>query len=287
MKSEEFIDIIGDIEEEYLLKAHEERKIKKVIPMKKVFALVAALILIAATATVTLGSSKHFIFTDHVPNNESAEDESVIKMKVQKEYITAEEIGNDLDELKEYLREEGYPKNDRRGYRWTFLTQQRAMEVLGCERVVLPDWGEEAIEKGTYLDVGIRNTEDGFEIEKTLIGAEYDIGNIHIYSAAGMAFTELVIEPYHTYSYFKGAETKEEYIISKTSAQGFKITGNNVSFKYPVTPLGHEMNLREETVVVIEAGIIKDKVHYKFHAVAPLGEEEKLEELYEYWLSCY
>ncbi|MBR2042666.1 MAG: hypothetical protein IJ945_09900 [Oscillospiraceae bacterium] len=288
MKSEEFIDIIGDIEEEYLIKAHEERKIKKVIPMKKVFALIAAVLLIAATSTVVVGISKQIFFTEvsEIDSELYEKSKDAVVLKVNLEYITEEEIGNELDGLKEYLRGKGYP-NEKRSYRWTFLTQQRAMEALGCERVIMPDWGEEAIEKGTYLDVDIRNTEGDFKIDKTFVGAEFDIGNIHVYSAAEMAFTELGSEYTVIYSYLEDAETEEEYITSKTGAEGIKVTGHNVKFPYPVTPLGKETDLHEETVVSIEAKIVKNKVKYAFHAVAPPGEEEKLEELYEYWLSCY
>ena len=62
MKKEEFIDLLEDIDDEYIIKAQSETGNKKVFTMKKWFALVAAIIIIGAFATVVAAKPECRIF---------------------------------------------------------------------------------------------------------------------------------------------------------------------------------------------------------------------------------
>ncbi|MBR3953303.1 MAG: hypothetical protein IKJ82_06845 [Oscillospiraceae bacterium] len=156
MKSEEFIDIIGDIEEEYLIKAHEERKIKKVIPMKKVFALVAALILIAATATVVIAEVFNIKFDDsqNVQLYDYKTGEKIehtrYNILYEAEKIEISEFGEEIKENHKKLEEAEELHHDCKigeectehgplSYSKDFSVLSEAVDYIGSGRITLPE----------------------------------------------------------------------------------------------------------------------------------------------------
>ncbi len=153
MKKEEFIDLFADIDEEYILKAHESRKKRKIISSKKWFAFIAAIIILGATATVVIAEAFNIKF-DTTPQKIVDENRNVIEhsrygITYIAENVPPEEFGEDIQKISEELNEAWethlncdfnncYEHGDLSVSK-RFVNISEALEYIGCERVEIPD----------------------------------------------------------------------------------------------------------------------------------------------------
>ncbi|MBQ6877044.1 MAG: hypothetical protein IJO22_01410 [Oscillospiraceae bacterium] len=155
MKKEEFIDLFADIEEEYVIKAHEPREKEKIVFSKKWFALVAAIIILGATATIVIAQSLGLSFstgwrtvTDQDGNKFGY---TRYGITYEAENVPPEEFSEEIRKTAEELSEawkihlECDPKNCSghgelaKSEKFYYLSE--ALEYVGCERIKIPELG--------------------------------------------------------------------------------------------------------------------------------------------------
>ncbi len=257
MKSEEFIDIIGDIEEEYLLKAHEERKIKKVIPMKKVFALTAVLIILGATAIAVVASGMEAEY-------KQSYDVSLIngfgrEMEGKGYTIELDLLPVSIESLNIKPDEDDRPWETECFYRTS-----EAVDYIGCEKIETPDLGLHCgvnwvvIEKEDHINpnyavITSNHQGDGIKFTtKTHIIIGEETGKSVVYEdsfeAGGLNGKDIV----YTSEYFTNANGIN-YLVVKSS----------VVEDYHVEIYGKD---EFEKVIYINAYLVKNGIAYTFSA---------------------
>ena len=153
MKKEEFIDLFADIDEDYILKAHESRKKGKVISSKKWFAIIAAIIILGATATGVIAEVFNIKF-DITPQKIVDENGDVIEhsrygITYRAENVPKEEFSEEIRKSTEELNEawkthlncdfNNCSEHGELSVSRKFVNISEALEYIGCERIEIPD----------------------------------------------------------------------------------------------------------------------------------------------------
>ena len=270
MKSEEFIDIIGGIDEEYILKAHEERKTAKIIPMKKIFALVAALIILAATATVVIAKVFDIRFDDtekakfyqdgieveHTRYSIMYDSEEIrideFSEEVQKNF---KELAVNWEELLNCPKGTDCPEHEPLHYNRDFLELSEAIDYIGCERIKIPD------QRLRIHQISVSQSD--YHISLHYYGESTEI-DFSVHAMAEINAKERHEDGISKFSFVITGEETEFYEEYRTNKNGIEYV---VIYKEPKDRYfnsSYDRNLREKTTAVA-AYIEKDGILYWYN----------------------
>lgn len=270
MKSEEFIEIIGGIDEEYLLKAREERESAKILPLKKIIALAAALIILAATATVVIAEVFNIKFDDTKKGRLYLDGEEVEYSGYSISYAPEDiKIDEFSEEVQKNFRELAInwkglldcPKGadcDEHAplyHNKDFLELSEAIDYIGCERIKIPDQRfritDISVSQSDY-DISLHYWGESAEIDFSVrVTAEIDAKERQEDGISQLFYTSVGEETEFFEEYRTNANGIEYVVVYKKSEDGYF----NSSY---------DRNLRKKTTAVA-AYLVKDGILYSYY----------------------
>lgn len=152
MKKEEFIDLLEDIDDEYIIKAQGETANKKVFATKKWFALVAAIIIIGAFATVVAAKPEYRIFFEET----ELEGEKAYYVCSELEKFAFDDFSENVKTVekeiaRQYRDYEPYMSSFHGHWYRHFSSASEAKEFIGFEKFSVPEIG--IPERDFYISV--------------------------------------------------------------------------------------------------------------------------------------
>ncbi|MBQ7873534.1 MAG: hypothetical protein IJ306_00020 [Oscillospiraceae bacterium] len=143
MKSEEFCRILNEIDDDYIIKAHEERKNAKILPIKKVVALVACLVFLAALATAVIAKPEYEIRFEKA----EAEEEPGYYVYAELEQFSMKDfsentkiIGDEI--IHQFETYEFYMSSSPDHWHQYYDSYEKAKEFIDFKGFSIPDWEE-------------------------------------------------------------------------------------------------------------------------------------------------
>ncbi len=272
MKKEEFYNIMGEIDDKFIAEAYENKNRRKIIPFKKTFALIAAVLLIAATATVVIAKVFDIRFDDtekvklyqdgieveHTRYSIMYDSEEIkideFSEEVQKNF---KELSGNWKELLDCPKGVDCPEHEPLYHNRDFLNLSEAIDYIGCERIKIPDQRFRTtqifvLQSDYYISLHYcgESTEIDFSVYVT---AEIDVKERREDGISKFSFTSIGEEK----------EFSEEY---RTNKNGIEYV---VVYKEPKDEYfnaSYDRNLREISTSVA-AYIVKDGVLYSYNDI--------------------
>lgn len=270
MKKEEFYNIMGEIDDKLIAEAYDNKSRRKIVPLKKTLALIAAVLLITATATVVIAevfdirfddSEKVKLYQDGIEIEHSRYsimyDSEEIKIdefseEVQKNF---KELACNWKELLDCPKGTDCPEHEPLYYNRDFMNLSEAIDYIGCERIKIPDQ--------RFRTTRISVSQSDYHISLHYWGESTEI-DFSVYVTAEIDAKERREDGISKFSFVSIGEEidfSEEY---RTNKNGIEYV---VIYKEPKDKYfnsGYDKNLRVISTSVT-AFIVKDGILYSYN----------------------
>ena len=266
MKTETFMEIFNDIDGEFIEKAHAPREKGKILSPKKWFALIAAILLFGATATVVIaavrsieykGTGRWFYF--------DGSEHYGYEMNITVENVPENSFGQKLDPIRQemiekarmhsecYVREDGTEVHNCGYVSKEFLVRNEAAGWLGCDGVEIVDFPDAGHSKTTVTFQADYGDPESGKIAAVTIVSQWKKYGIHFDTRA-----EISTDISGKSSYDFHIEIPEESRVESSYRKSKNGTEYVVLLAYP--------GESSRNFIEIHSMLVKDGLFYSFYA---------------------